>query len=47
MILKKFLMLIKGGHKMKDKKIMFVFFLLFSISLIYLFALAQGVGYME
>jgi len=40
-------MLIKGGHKMKDKKIMFVFFLLFSISLIYLFALAQGVGYIQ
>jgi len=47
MILKKFLMLLKGGHKMKDKKIMFVFFLLFSISMISLFALAQGVGYIQ
>jgi len=37
----------KGGHKMKYKKVIFVFFLLFSISLIYLFALAQSVGYIQ
>jgi hypothetical protein len=37
----------KGGNKMKYKKIMFVFFLLFSISLICLFALAQEVGYIQ
>jgi len=37
----------KGGHKMKYKKVIFIFFLLFSISLICLFVFAQGVGYIQ
>jgi hypothetical protein len=37
----------KGGHKMKFKRIRFLFLLLFLISLICLFVLAQEVGYIQ
>jgi len=37
----------KGGRKMKYKKIRFIFFLLIVISLISLAVFAQGVGYIQ